>query len=319
MRSYTPRSVVARVLLILAIVFVGGLTTTLAENQPNPILKEMLEKGLNVGGGLLVKLPRPTLADGLNTADQQKVLNSIGTPSKPLNQILANNPKAPFQLKISPAVGNKNVFHVDMWYVAYGSLDVVAEKQFLKGLGPGAAPGAPAAPAIQQKLPSKSTDLTPEDLAKRNIALTSGIDERYGYSQFEILDKVYLSIASRAVKTSHSESVLTAGYLDERFMNDQQFPNIWQPITQNNLGLPVLGNTKLPYSGAGGYLKVTALKEPAGALFIEGHLVYHEPPAWFSGTSLLRSKIPIMAKDNVETFRKKLKEAMKQKAEEAGK
>ena len=71
-----------------------------------------------------------------------------------------------------------------------------------------------------------------------------------------------------------------------------------------------LGKTKLgpptPYAGLGGYIKVTGLHEPAGALLVECHAVFDEPQGWFDGKNLLRSKLPLVVQENVRTFRRKL-------------
>jgi hypothetical protein len=275
MKSHDFFFVFHRATLILCVLLAGRLSTALADDPPNPILKEMLEKGLDTGGGVLVKLPSPTMADGLNAADQTKAIMKITNPNKTLQQLLAKGDNAAFVYQITPVVGHKTAFHIDMWYVAYGSLNVV-------------------------------------------IVISPGLDERYGYSLFELMDKAYLSIASRSVQTRHGGSILMAGYIDPRFVDDAKFPDQWQPIARNAVGLPVLGKASI-YTGAGGYMKVTELKEPAGALFIEGHMVYNEPQGWFNGAPLLRSKLPIMAKDNVVTFRKKLRQAMAQQGQAAGK
>ena len=52
------------------------------------------------------------------------------------------------------------------------------------------------------------------------------------------------------------------------------------------------------------YFKITKLAEPAGALFVEQHIVFAEPTGWFDGNNLLRSKLPIAVQDNVRTMRK---------------
>jgi hypothetical protein len=58
-------------------------------------------------------------------------------------------------------------------------------------------------------------------------------------------------------------------------------------------------------------VKVTRLVEPAGALFVEYHLVFVEPRAWFGGANLLRSKVPILAQSEVRAFRRELARAKK--------
>jgi hypothetical protein len=92
--------------------------------------------------------------------------------------------------------------------------------------------------------------------------------------------------------------------MDDRFQNDKQHPNIWRHINvveeEEKLGSPQ------PYTGMAGYVLVTKLPEPAGALLVEMHFLLHEPPAWFGGRNLLRSKLPTLIQDNVRSFRRKL-------------
>jgi hypothetical protein len=309
-----------RIILGLSLFTSGLVPATLAADQSNPILAELLEKGLDTGKGLMVKLPKPTMADGLDAAKQMDAIKTIANPNRPLQRIMQNMVEAPFDVRVTPAPNSPTAFHVDLSYIAYGSLETVAKEKFLKGLAdedqknPNANPPKAKHPDDKHKLPNKSVDIGAAELGSRSIQLPPKEmrDERYAYSLFELMDKVYLSITTRTIQTRTGESITLAGYVDPRFMNDTQYPNQWQPITQNNLGLPVLGKP-LPYSGAGGYLKVTQLKQPADALFIEAHLVYDEPKAWFGGVSLLRSKIPILARDNVKTFRQKLKAAEQEK------
>ena len=59
-----------------------------------------------------------------------------------------------------------------------------------------------------------------------------------------------------------------------------------------------------PYGGAGFYLKITRLHEPAGAIFIEQHVVFAEPAGWFAGANLLRSKLPTAVQINVRAMRR---------------
>jgi hypothetical protein len=55
-------------------------------------------------------------------------------------------------------------------------------------------------------------------------------------------------------------------------------------------------------------VKATRLAAPAGALFVEYHVVFLEPQGWFRGTNLLRSKLPIVAQDLVRKFRRRMNE-----------
>src|SRR5205814_1186239 len=93
-----------------------------------------------------------------------------------------------------------------------------------------------------------------------------------------------------------------------RFGDDPEFPNRWRPISRDDDGKPVLGEAH-PYGGAGAYIKITRLAEPAGALFVEYHLVFTEPKGWFGGANLLRSKVPILTQSEVRAFRRELGKA----------
>ena len=60
------------------------------------------------------------------------------------------------------------------------------------------------------------------------------------------------------------------------------------------------------------YLKITKLKEPEGALFIEQHIVFVEPHGWFGGERTLTSKLPQAVKVTVKNMRVELDRASKQ-------
>ena len=56
-------------------------------------------------------------------------------------------------------------------------------------------------------------------------------------------------------------------------------------------------------------MKVTKLIKPAGALFVEYHLIYDEPKGWFNGKDLLKTKLPIKTEGDVRGFRHQVTEA----------
>jgi hypothetical protein len=76
-------------------------------------------------------------------------------------------------------------------------------------------------------------------------------------------------------------------------------------VTRDDAGRRHFGEAQ-PYSGFGGYAKATRLIDPPGAIFIEYHAAFAEPQDWFSGTNLLRSKLPILAQMIVRQLRRGL-------------
>jgi hypothetical protein len=194
-----------------------------------------------------------------------------------LRDVTPSDPKA-------PARG------VDFWFVAHGDLKALDDEKFLDRL------------VNAGKGQGEGKGLKKEDLKKRKITLTDEKRESYGHIAFDFLEKVHLKATGRVVWTRTDESVVVAGEIDPRFRGDAEYPDQWQSIIKEG------GTTKLgpatPWSEAGFYLKITRLHEPAGALFIEQHVVFAEPTGWFDGANLLRSKLPIAVQSNVRSMRK---------------
>ena len=99
------------------------------------------------------------------------------------------------------------------------------------------------------------------------------MEDRYALLKTTLLDRVRLSGVMHQIKTVTPGSVVLAANLDERFLDDKKHPNRWRPVQPGGK----TGEAK-PYSGFGGYARVNELPEPAGALFVEMHFAFSEPP-----------------------------------------
>ena len=143
--------------------------------------------------------------------------------------------------------------------------------------------------------------------------------EWYAHGVFTLISndkRVRVEGTAHTVETVTNDSGTMAGIVDPRFNQHEKFPNQWQPILRNaNGGIqknangqPQLG-PPVPYDSAGGYMKVTKLVQPAGALFVEYHLVYDEPQGWFNGRDLLRAKLRLKTEGDVRSFRKQVMQA----------
>jgi hypothetical protein len=109
----------------------------------------------------------------------------------------------------------------------------------------------------------------------------------------------------QAEQTRSAESIILAAAIDPRFADDKEFPNRWWPMTRDDAGHSQQGPPQ-PYRAAGWYYKATELHEPAGAIFIEYHILYDEPRGWFDGANLLCSKLPLLVQEGVRKFRRQL-------------
>src|SRR5262249_4089142 len=148
-------------------------------------------------------------------------------------------------------------------------------------------------------------------LAKRGVTIPAKDEkhEGYGHVTFAFLDRVQISATGRSYWTRTGESVLAATRLDPRFAGDREFPNAGRWMTREGGGKPRRGGPSHPYEGAGYYVKITRLAKPAGALFVEAHVVFTEPEKWFDGANLLRSKLPPVIQSKVRLARRELQRA----------
>ena len=279
------------------------------EQHSNVLYEALINDGVTLSDGTSIKLPVPSLADAAGRGQQLEVLKQVAG-RVPHDEFVRNSRTARFQMtlkSISDNAGKRTGQTIDVWFVAYGTLNAIEENELMEELSK---LNLEKAGEEGNKL---NRSLSAEELEKRHITVHAKDDElvdRYGYFEGPILDKVRVSGVTRTLLTRSDKSTLSAIALDDRFIGDQQFPNQWRSRKRNDLGKVVLGSA-IPYSGFGGYVKVTELAEPSGALLVEMHIVFDEPEGWFGGRNLLRAKIPLAIKENVQTFRKKLQDLSK--------
>lgn len=265
----------------------------------NPLYKQLLDPGLLISPDLRAKLPPPTMPDGLDNAKQTALIRGLLGNDYSYEEFTRKSVVAPQLLKIrdiTPSDPAAPARGVDVWFVAHGDFKTTEDDKFLDRLLTAGREGGGSE--------SKGAAISKEDLAKRNIVVTDADEkrERYGFLGFDFLDRVRLRATGRVFWSRTPESVLAAAVIDPRFVGDREFPNEWRPLARE--GGAVKAGEPRPWSGAGFYLKVTRLHEPAGALFVEQHIVFAEPVGWFEGANLLRSKLPPAVQTIVRNMRK---------------
>ncbi len=259
----------------------------------NPIYKGLLDPGLVVGPDLRVKFAPPVMADGLTAAQQKAVIEKVIGTDYPFAEFTRPSVVAPQVVRIGdvkPSDPAAPARTVDVYFVAYGDFAATDDEKFLDRLtrvGQGSGTGR---------------SLTAADLDKRKIAAPDPKREGFGLAEFDFLEKVRLKLTGHAAWSKTADSVVAAAEVDPRFTSDAEFPNQWQSLSKEG-GASKVGPAT-PYGGAGFYLKITRLHEPAGALFIEQHVVFAEPAGWFAGANLLRSKLPTAVQINVRAMRR---------------
>jgi hypothetical protein len=270
-------------------------------DQANPLFHELRDPGLAVGMNIREPLPAPSMADGLDAKAQQAVIRAVADEDYAVAELLRKSVVAPHVLRlrnIAPSDPKAPARGVDVWFIAYGDLKAVADKEFLDRL------------LQANRNEGMGRDLKAADLARRHLTLQPAQATREGYAHvtFAFLDRVQISATGHSSWSQTADSVLAAALIDPRFRNDPQFPNRWRAITRADGGTLQLGPPQ-PYEGAAYYVKITRLIEPHGALFAEAHLIFTEPMKWFDGANLLRSKVPPVVQAQVRSLRRELVKA----------
>jgi hypothetical protein len=276
----------ALVIATLAILSAHAPAGRVTHEPRTALFDSLLDTGVAVGSGLKAKLPPPTMPDGLNAAGQKAVIAALVRDDYSYEEFTRRSAVTPLRLRIrdvTPCDPEAPARGVDVWFVAHDDKFI----GWLASAAKGAGTGQP---------------LTKEHLRKRGIECADGTPEAYRHVEFDFLEKVHLRATVRVVWTRTEESVVVAAEVDPRFLSDPEFPNQWQPVIREG-GARKLGPAN-PWDGVGFYMKITKLAEPAGAVFVEQHVIFAEPTGWFDGANLLRSKLPLVVQNSVRTTRR---------------
>jgi hypothetical protein len=277
--------------------------------ESNPVFDDLTKRGVVMPKGPVLKLPAPTMPDGLDAAAQRKAIQSIADERRTVEAIIKKSLNAPTVIKTgddnaSSAAGGTGK-RVDFYFVVYGDLKKIADEGFW---------GEKKEDAEQEQLNPNDAQvsgklLTAEELKARRIEplISANVIENYGNADVQLFNRVRVRGTSRSIQTKTDESVTYATLLDPRFVKDEKYPNQWQSVSRDDAGKLSYGPLR-PYTGLGAYAKATTLKEPEGAIFLEYHMVFDEPQGWFNGANVIRTKVPAIVQDNVKKLRRKLAE-----------
>jgi hypothetical protein len=270
----------------------------------NPVLTELMEKGVMMSDGKAYKLPPPAMTDALDAASQKAAMEKISGGRYTFEDLVQKTTNAPVMIRMRTLKASEGesatIRAIDVWFVAHGKWDTLNSKDFQDSLAKGK-------DTEGENRVSKSGILTDEEIQKRKLKLETpeGQEAKFVYATFSMFDQVEVSTTRFVVVTRGKSDLLAAALIDGRFTKDAEYPNQWRPILRDAAANISLGPPQ-PYSGAGVYVKITRLAEPEGAIFVEGHMVFEEPYGWFEGGNELRSKAPTMIQQRAKIFRSKL-------------
>lgn len=288
----------------LVLVLWASLTAADAgESPPNQLLDQLIQEGIPIGA-LSVPLPSPTFAGGAQPEYRDIVTQVAGRHG--WVPFVRDSIVAPFALKLNfvkDANGQRVGHTIDVWFVAHGSLATLQDADWfgdLMGLDADESQDAGA-------------EIDGDVLRQVGIRQATGVIEQFIRMDFPVLKRVRVQGVGRIVDSSSERTLVVAWELDRRFDGHPDFSNVWRSVDADDTGRRRLGPPHA-YQGYGGYAKITPLPKPAGALFVETHVVLHEPRAWFSGDNFLRSKLPLVMQETVRKFRRALKKREQERA-----
>lgn len=263
--------------------------------KANSLYRQLGNTGSSLAVDQVVVLPSPRMPDGQSADKQRKVLEGLLRGRFPVGEFTRKSLHAPFMFDIGDlreTDAGPRYRSLALYFVVHGKLDSLADN----------------VDWLQEFLRQNESNkvLIREQLVERGIPFDPVMADTsdYYYMEFSVLDRVQVTMTSHSTWSRTEESFVLAGMLDQRFTDDREFPNRWRELDSRG-GSQTLGPPHT-YSVSLWYAKVTPLVEPAGALFLEYHAAFEQPTAWFGGADLIRSKLPIVARGEIRTLRRKV-------------
>ena len=267
----------------------------------NPVYRAVLGEGLVVGG-VTARLPEPSLRDGMTEAERRAALK--GAVDLPLDEFLRDSVNAPFKLKVRDVAYPDGVVRlVDLWFAVHADLDEV-DMDDLSGKEQKGAKGEVGNMRFEVRT------LTDAELKAHGKA-TGGDLERYVATGGLLLDRIRVTTTNHVVASKSGESLVVASRTDPGFVDDKDLGNRWTALPRPGAAKKDSGPPR-PYAGSVGYARIGKFSEKPSVLLVESHVAFAEPKAWFDGAPILRSKISLVAQDQVRQLRREIAKRRKE-------
>ncbi len=286
--------------IVMLVAILGAEPTQIeAGHAQNPAYRDVLERGLKAEGQV-VKLPEPRLRDGEQAEAQRIALREVAGSDRALDELLRNSVTAPYIIKVRDIKADSATIRLaDIWFVVYADLkEVNPAKEAARSDGKEVEAGNMA---VQTRL-LKSDDLRSADITPK----TDSPEQTtwYAHVHGRLLGRIELDVTNQVVASQTGESIVLASRTDPAFDKAGPNANGWRPIGANGDGKT--GGALKTYPGGVSYTKISRLALKPGALLVEIHSAFVEPHDWFHGAPILRSKLSVIAQDQIRSLRREL-------------
>lgn len=262
----------------------------------NAVYRAAVEQGLEVGG-VREALPEPTFRDGQSAEEQKAALAEIAGSKRGAEEMLQRSVSAPHKLRL----GDKKV---EGAVIRSGDLYLVLRGANLDAIDPADAIGRfKGEPVEAANMRFEVHVLAPEEAAKAPAPPAAG-SEWLSHAKGRLLDRILLEATDRLAASRSADSLILASKTDPGFTAEGPFPNRWSTVAVKATGDEV--GPPRPFAGGIGYVKMTRLAGEDDALLVEAHFAFAEPSDWFDGAPILRSKLGLIAQDQVRRLRREV-------------
>ncbi len=299
------RSFLASPYLALFVLGAWGFAASAARaEQPseNRLLTELLDRGVRIGDEMVplrAPIADPDLPEAELVSAQQSLAGARGWKA-----FIRDSVVAPVHIDLdylSDRDGARIGIRTHFAFVVHADVARLRDDRSMRDLFEGAAEAS-------EKEDFRSQAIDPHQLD--DLGMEADEKSSFGWLEIALLNKVLLSAVLRSERVENGDCDWIAWKIDERFTRREpphpRYRNEWRELRRDELGREVLGPA-VPYAGAAGYLLVTPVEGVDGASLIEAEIVLHEPPEWFSGSNLLRSKLPLMIQESARKLRRGLR------------
>ncbi|NNE00970.1 MAG: hypothetical protein HKN47_26945 [Pirellulaceae bacterium] len=261
--------------------------------QSPSLMDQLTQRGVTIPEKHVVLVPPPTLADHL-TAEQRRQKLSALAGGATWKQFSRDSVVAPVAIDldyIKDDDGARIGHSIHVAFVVHTPIETFADEDLMEQI-------FGDRDKSDENKTAESQKLSDDQLGALGIEPVESTS--FTRTRFTLLKKVLVNGVLQTETAATNDTKSVAVYLDPRFSDD----NWWMRVS-NDQAAPA--SKKNRYVGAGGYVVIARLTELDGASLVEARFILHEPQSWFSGSNLLRSKLPLMIQESARKFRRKLK------------
>lgn len=287
-------------LLVVPLLAAGADSKVDGPHASNPVFRALVDEGFEIEGRRFV-FPLPLLRDGQAAATQQELLRGLLGSDRKVDEFLRDSVSAPYILKLKDESTTGNIVRrADLWFAVHASLDDVDLDALSRH-------SADAKPVEVGNMRFQSRQLGADELKSRRIEIPKSdgsLKTFFIHQTGRLLDRIHVEGTDMVVASRSPRSWLIAAQTDRRFDKDPEVPNRWWPIVRRD-GKEEAGPAHI-FPGGASYVAISQLASDPNVLVAEAHFTFAEPRPWFDGAPILRSKISLIAQDQIRQLRREI-------------